>query len=110
MTRLTLIAAVAVLAFACGTDEPVDVAAIETSLDRYLDDRDGHLGLYVHGLEAGAGSRVRVITQLDESQTAEAETLCNLAAVSATENGIDLMGVDVAAAGGRFIAACRQKG
>jgi len=108
MTRRTLIAVIAVLAFGCGADEPVDVAAIETSLDRYLDSDD--LGMYVHKLEAGAGSRVRVLTQLDESQTAEAEALCNLTAVSASENGIDLMGVDVAAAGGRYIADCRQQG
>ena len=98
----------AALMLGCGPGEPgPDVAALETELDGYLSDRDDGLGLFVHGVEAGGGNRVRVLTQLDESQTAEAEAICNLTTVAGY--GTTLSGVDVAAAGGRFIAACEPR-
>jgi hypothetical protein len=110
MVRRVLFAAAAALAlYGCGAAEPVDVAGIEATLDEYFADRDDGLGLYVHGVEAGGGSRVRVLTQLAESQEAEAEVICNLTTVAGIENDVDLAGVDVAAAGGRFIATCEPR-
>lgn len=131
----TTVAVIALLAFGCGTDSPaeepdeptappeaeevpepepepepegVDLASLEEMLDIYLGDDD--LGLYVTGIEQGGGNRVRVLTQLDESQTEEADALCNTTTAAAYGlDGAAVSGVDVAAAGGRNIAHCRPK-
>lgn len=93
------------------TTEPApeqDISALEAELRAHLDGRD--LGLYVVGVEAGGGNRVRVLTQLDPEQTTEADAICNTTTVAAYGlDDIEVSGVDVAAAGGRNIAACEPK-
>lgn len=90
-------------------DEP-DLQALEDALAAQLQDRDDGLGLYITGIEAGGGNRVRVLTQLDESQTEEANAICNNTTVAAYSlDDIEVSGVDVAAAGGRNIAHCEPR-
>lgn len=87
-----------------GSDEP-DLTALESELRAHLEGRD--LVLYIVGIEAGGGNRVRVLTQLSEEQTTEADAICNTTTVAAYGlDDVEVSGVDVAAAGGRNIAHC----
>ena len=103
----TAVVAVVLLAVAgCGEVQDVDVDALKAELDLTLSD---DLAMYVHDVTAN-GARVRVLTQLDESQTAEADAICNNTTVAAYGlDGVDVSGVDVAAAGGRNIAHCEPR-
>lgn len=89
-------------------DSAEGLAALESELRAHLEGRD--LALYVVGIEAGGGNRVRVLTQLSEEQTTEADAICNTTTVAAYGlDEIEVSGVDVAAAGGRNIAACEPR-
>ena len=102
-TLATALATAAILA-GCATGPDLDPHTVEQVADTYLEGQD--IGLYVVGYETNV-NRVRVLTQLDESQTTVADALCNTVQVAGLE--LDVSGVDVAAAGGRNIAHCTPK-
>jgi hypothetical protein len=101
---MKLLALAVLLLFGCGAVEDIDADAMRAALDSELAHHDG-LGLYVYDVTTN-GTRVRVLTQLDEAQTAEADAICNLTTVAAY-GSLDVSGVDVAAAGGRNISSCK---
>ena len=95
--------AVALLLLAgCGVED-IDAEVMAEQLEANI---TGDLAPYVVDVTTN-GRRVKVHTQLDESQVIEAEAICNLTTVAGYD--MDVSGVDVAAAGGRNIAACRPK-
>jgi len=104
----------AVLLAGCGVDEDAADATEElesTVLSRWEDDGDDRR-FYLGGLEMQPGSRIEVTTQLGESQTEVADTICGYVVATSSEFDKleDLSGVDVAAAGGRHIANCEPIG
>jgi hypothetical protein len=96
-----LLAALVLLA-GCAVED-IDAAVMAEQLDANITE---DLAPYVVDVTTN-GRRVRVHTQLDESQVTEAEAICNLTTVAGY--GMDVSGVDVAAAGGRNIAACQPR-